>query len=145
MIKSLKKQNGFSLLEVLIALVILAIGLLAVAQMQITAIKGNAYGSGMTNASSLASNTLERLMALPYTNAALTPTGAPPDAPLTTGSTLDPLVAVEGGVNNEGYTRVYWVEDDTPSIGMKQITVRVVWADSNNIIRSATMITQKAQ
>ena len=45
--------------EVLIALVILAIGLLAVAQMQITAIKGNAFGSGMTSASSLAANTLE--------------------------------------------------------------------------------------
>lgn len=143
--KTIKLQNGFSLLEVLIALVILAIGLLAVAQMQITAIKSNAFGSSMTAASSLAANTLERLMGLPYADVALTPTGAPPNAPLTTGSTLDALGAVEGGVNNEGYNRVYWVEDNTPSIGMRQITVRVVWADSNNITRTVTMVTQKAQ
>ena len=35
------EQNGFTLLEVLIALTILSVGILAVAQMQIAAIKGN--------------------------------------------------------------------------------------------------------
>lgn len=135
----LKKQNGFSLLEVLIALVILAIGLLAVAQMQITAIKGNAFGSGMTSASSLAANTLERLMALPYN-----------DGQLTTYNTWqqDNITGVEGGVNNAGYVREYRVENNTPpraGMQMKQITVRVVWTDSNGRTRNVTMITQKTQ
>jgi type IV pilus assembly protein PilV len=140
-----KKQDGFSLLEVLIALVILAIGLLAVAQMQITAIKSNAYGSGMTSASSLASNTIERLMALPFTDPALLPTIAPPPAPDVTNGTTDGIGLVEGGVNNQGYTRVYWVQGDTPRAGLSQITVRVVWTDSNGMTRNVTMVTQRAQ
>jgi type IV pilus assembly protein PilV len=134
--KTIKQENGFSLLEVLIALVILAIGLLAVAQMQITAIKSNAFGSGMTSASSLAANTLEWLMGLPFN-----------DGQLTTYNTwlADDVTAVEGGVNNEGYNREYWVENDTPRPGMRQITVRVVWTDSNNRTRTVTMLTQKSQ
>lgn len=145
------KQEGFSLLEVLIALVILAIGLLAVAQMQITAIKGNAYGSEMTSASSLASNTIERFMGLPYTDLDLMLTGPPPDTSSTSvaasivGGTLDPLGAIEGGINNQNYTRAYWVVDNSPYAGMRQITVRVAWTDSNNRVKNVTMVTQKAQ
>lgn len=133
--KTIKQENGFSLLEVLIALVILAIGLLAVAQMQITAIKANAYGSGMTSASSLAANTLERLMALPYNDGQLTANAWQQDN----------ITRVEGGVNNAGYIREYQVEDDSPRPGMKQITVRVVWTDSNGRPRNVTMATQKTQ
>mgnify|MGYP001571854805 FL=1 len=150
MITTIKQENGFSLLEVLIALVILAIGLLAIAQMQITAIKGNAYGSEMTSASSLASNTLERLMALPYTDVAPL-TVPPPDASSTSvaasivGGTLDPLGAIEGGINNQNYTRAYWVVDNSPYAGMRQITVRVAWTDSNNRVKNVTMVTQRAQ
>ena len=133
--KTIKQENGFSLLEVLIALVILAIGLLAVAQMQITAIKGNAFGSGMTSASSLAANTLERLMALPYNDAQLTASPWQQDS----------ITGVEGGVNNAGYVREYQVEDNTPRLGMKQITVRIVWTDSNGRPKNVIIATQKTQ
>lgn len=146
--KFFKQENGFSLLEVLIALVILAIGLLAVAQMQITAIKSNAFGSGMTSASSLASNALESLIALPYTDVKLiAPYNAPPIDPLSIANNKDTIsmdTNVEGGVNNESYTRVYWVQNNTPRVGMKQITVRVIWTDANNRTRGVTMVTQKA-
>lgn len=134
--KTIKQQDGFSLLEVLIALVILAIGLLAIAQMQITAIKGNAYGSEMTSASSLASNTIERLMGLPFNDVNLTIYNA---------WLADNITGVEGGVNNAGYTREYQVENNTPRPGMKQITVRTVWTDANGRTRNVTMVTQKTQ
>ena len=134
--KIIKQQNGFSLLEVLIALVILAIGLLAIVQMQITAIKGNAFGSGMTSAASLASNTIERLMGLPYNDSFLNTYNI---------WLQDPITGVEGGVNNAGYTREYQVVNDTPRLNMKQITVRIVWTDANGRERNVTMITQKTQ
>jgi type IV pilus assembly protein PilV len=42
---TLKTENGFTILEVLIAVSVLAIGILAVASMQISAIRGNAFAS----------------------------------------------------------------------------------------------------
>ena len=43
-------QQGFSLIEVMVAITIFAIGLLAVVTMQLTAIKGNSYSRRMTEA-----------------------------------------------------------------------------------------------
>lgn len=57
----LRDSKGFTLLELMIALVILAIGLLGLASLQVMAIKGNSYGQEMTVASTLAQNELEQL------------------------------------------------------------------------------------
>jgi type IV pilus assembly protein PilV len=59
--KRIKDTRGFTLLEVMITLVILAIGLLGLAGLQIMAIKGNSFGQQMTVASTLAQNQLEAL------------------------------------------------------------------------------------
>lgn len=56
------KQNGFSLIEVLISLVILAISLLALAGLMTTTTKNNAFGGNMTEAATLAQDKLEELM-----------------------------------------------------------------------------------
>ncbi len=52
-------KKGFSLIEVLVGLVLLAIGLLAIAGMQITSVRGNFFSSNMTQASVLAQDRLE--------------------------------------------------------------------------------------
>jgi len=60
-----KKQKldtkGFTLLEVLVAIVIFAIGFLAVASMQVSAIHGNSFGNEVTQATFLAQDKLEQL------------------------------------------------------------------------------------
>lgn len=54
-------KRGFTLLEVLIAIFILALGLLAVATMQISAVRGNRLGNEVTRATYLAQDKLEEL------------------------------------------------------------------------------------
>ncbi len=55
------KQSGFSLIEVLIAMAILAISLLAAATMQISSIRNNASGNMVTQANMLAKAQMEVL------------------------------------------------------------------------------------
>ena len=54
-------EKGFTLLEILIAISIFAIGVLAVASMQISAIRGNRLGNEVTQATFLAQDKLEEL------------------------------------------------------------------------------------
>ena len=74
--KKIKKKNdsrGFTLIEVLIAISVFAIGFLAVAAMQITANKSTRRSVEFTEATAIASDRMERLMALPYTDGQLLP------------------------------------------------------------------------
>jgi type IV pilus assembly protein PilV len=67
--KALRGQSaGFTLIEVIIAISLLAVGLLAVASMQISAITGNAQANRVTEATTAAQDKLEELMALDYNN-----------------------------------------------------------------------------
>ena len=67
----LKKENGFTLLEVLVAITIFAVGLLAVAALHTSAIKMNSTSNKLTNLSTLAMDQIEKLSALPYADSAL--------------------------------------------------------------------------
>jgi prepilin-type N-terminal cleavage/methylation domain-containing protein len=62
------KLNGFTLIEVLIAIVILSIALLALGGLMVTSTRNNSLGSHLTEASTLAQDMLERLRAQPYWN-----------------------------------------------------------------------------
>ena len=68
-IENLRNEKGFTLLEVIVAISILTVGLLAVASMQLSAIRGNAFAEGVTEATSLAVDRMEYLMALDYGDA----------------------------------------------------------------------------
>lgn len=67
----LKKESGFTLLEVLVAITIFAVGLLAVAALHTSAIKMNSTSNKLTNLSTLAMDQIEKLSALPYADPAL--------------------------------------------------------------------------
>ncbi len=59
-------QSGFSLLEVMIAMTILAVGILVIAQMQIAAIRGLTYSRRLSSATQLAQFQMEQLRTLPF-------------------------------------------------------------------------------
>ncbi len=73
-----KKDEGFTLIEVLIAISIFAIGLLAVAAMQTSAIRGNFSAAQLTEVNTWGMDKLEELMGLPYTDPWLDAAGNPP-------------------------------------------------------------------
>jgi type IV pilus assembly protein PilV len=60
----MKSQNGFSMIELLVAVVILAVGLLGLAELQITALKANSQSQTIMAATSLAQQVLEEVTAL---------------------------------------------------------------------------------
>ena len=108
-----KGEQGFTLLEVIIAISILTFGLLAVASMQISAIRGNALAGGVTEGTSWASDKMEELISLPYTH-----------ADLATGNHQEPT-----STSPPGFTITWDVAENTPLNDTKTITLTVTWTE----------------
>ena len=76
---TLKNNQGFTLIEALIAMFVLSIGILALNVMQVTGIKGNTTANKLTIASTLAGNCYERLLNMPYDDPTMDSAGNPHD------------------------------------------------------------------
>jgi prepilin-type N-terminal cleavage/methylation domain-containing protein len=70
-------ERGFTLVEVMVAIVILSVGLLSVAQMIVLATQSNTLSGRMTSTSALAKEQLEKLKATPFYVDPLTKTKNP--------------------------------------------------------------------
>jgi prepilin-type N-terminal cleavage/methylation domain-containing protein len=73
-----RRQGGFTLVEVMVALGILAFGILAIASMQTSSLGGTNLAASTTEATTRAMDRLERLMPLAYTHADLSDGDHPP-------------------------------------------------------------------
>jgi len=126
------KQEGFTLLEVIVAISILTFGILAVASMQAASIRGNSLSSAVTGGTTWAGDQVERLMALPYDDPLLQDTDGDAAAGLNnTGFDNDPDTQADADHQaTEGrYTITRTVADDTPITNTKTINVTVTWTD----------------
>jgi type IV pilus assembly protein PilV len=65
------RSQGFTIIEVLMALAIFSIGILGVGAMQISATRANSTAANVTSNMTWALDRVEELMALPYTDADL--------------------------------------------------------------------------
>ena len=117
-IKKSQKDQGFTLIEVLIAITIFAVGLLAVATMQISAIRVNSTAGQITTRMTWAQDKLEELMALPYSDPWIEDLGDPPSGTDTAGN-------AHQETTSDGHTISWTVKDDTPISSTKLITVKV--------------------
>ena len=89
----LELNHGYTLIEVLIAMAIFAIGILAIFSMQITSTGSNALARGLTENYTAAMDKVEELLALPYDDADLDPdAGANPHV----------LATDADGIDNDG-------------------------------------------
>ncbi len=113
--RTVNNQRGFTLVEVLIAMSIFAIGTLAVATMQISGIHGNATAKVLTRAGAWGEDKVEELIARPYDHADLA--GGPPPG------VTHPMVT-------EGDYNISWtVTDDAPINNIKTVVITVTWQD----------------
>ncbi|OGQ01930.1 MAG: hypothetical protein A2026_18955 [Deltaproteobacteria bacterium RBG_19FT_COMBO_46_12] len=124
--KVLKRSKGFSLVEVLIALLILAVSLLALAGLMVTTTRNSSFGGHMTEASTFAQDKLEQLRVSPWAGVA-------------TGN--DTIQSSTGII----YTRNWTV---TPNGGGNQrwVSITLNWTDptknSNHSIRLLSVVTE---
>lgn len=123
-------NQGFTLIEVLIAMAIFAIGILAVGSMQISAINTNASARNSTTVVTIAKDRVEGLTALPYDDDFLRAGNHPAD--------YGDFTQANDGIDNDedgqideaaeaGQVSITWdVTDDSPLPGTKSIRVTVV-------------------
>lgn len=109
-----EKSRGFSLTEVLVAVICLAIGLLAIASLQITSVRKGTFNQSLTQATYIAHDRLEFLKTLPIDSSQLRPS-----------QYTDQIVTVQG-VRFEGAYRV------TEENNLKTIDYTVRWNDGRD-------------
>lgn len=127
--RRLTGSAGFSFIDVMLALVILTIGVLAVADLQVISSSGNKTSQGITTAASLGEATLEALKnpnTIPYANIVSVP--------------ATQVVGADG----KTYTKTVTVTTDNPLTNTKTVTVTLTWTDGSktNTVPMSTIIAQ---
>jgi type IV pilus assembly protein PilV len=137
---SIKKNNGFSLLEVLISVFILAVGLLGLASLQMNSLKNNHSAQYRTSATVLAYDLIDRMRLNRVESYALAQSATP------------------SGTGLKNTDLVAWVNQiasDLPSgdgeviVSGDVVTVSVFWDDaraensSSSVIKSITVSSER--
>jgi prepilin-type N-terminal cleavage/methylation domain-containing protein len=126
------KSKGFSMVEVLIAMLILAISLLALAGLMMTTTRNSSFGGHMTEASTFAQDKLEQLRVSPW-------------AGIITGT--DTITTAIPGVPGTGivYTRNWTVTPNTNG-DQRWVSITITWTDptknSNHSMRLLSVVTE---
>ena len=68
-----RKEGGFSLVELMIAIALLSIGILTMMTMQVNSIRTNASARRITQSATIGADRVEKLIGLPYTDDLLLP------------------------------------------------------------------------
>lgn len=153
MIFSLRNENGFTLIEILIAIVILGIAFMSLATMQISCISGNSNASQLTRAIILAQDKMEEIKGLnpqhpdladanPGNNANLRQSIDPGDS-----DHRESRIEIKGestqsmpDLHYGSYTRIWNVADNTPLPGRKTVVVIVTWGSGRKSVAVSSVI-----
>lgn len=122
--EKIKNKEGFTLLEVIFAVSILTVGILAVAAMQSSSIRGNAFAWDTSEASAVAMSRMETLMNLPYDDDDLTDGDHGPITVTTSGRTYN----IEWNVSDDEFI------DET-----KTVRLTVSWTYHGLLPRNISM------
>jgi prepilin-type N-terminal cleavage/methylation domain-containing protein len=114
----LREENAFTLVEVLVAMMVLSVALLEMGRMQIVAIQVNVAANRLTQGMHLAQDRIEQLMAIPFNAASLVDTSAEDEALWTEYTEPNPPT---------GYSIRWRVNDQDTFPVTKTVNVFVSW------------------
>jgi type IV pilus assembly protein PilV len=120
--KKSQGMQGFTLIELMAAVLILSIGILGMMKLQMYAVQGNAFGGRMSAAVALAQDQMENLI-----NRSLEPW---PEGSIA-GSQIDPSLL---GRQYQGYTVNWTIMSDSPIPNVAIMNVQVHWPGGQNPI-----------
>lgn len=123
-----RNNKGLTLLELLVAIAVLAIGLLGVAALTGGVMRGNSLSSGLTTATILAQDKMEQIRRQGYTG---TPSSDTTATESYNSITLYP-----------SHERVTFTDVDNPVAGMKTVTVTVYWDYDSHSVALKTILSQ---
>ena len=134
-----RASSGFTLIETVIALAILAVGILAVAASMLTAVKLSRTSRSSGQAMYLAQQQLETLQAMPLANveALVGAVGYPNDPQ----GPIDPDPS-DGDATL--FIRRSFVQPNTPEAGVASLLVEVDWVDEYGVTRTVSLRSMKA-
>jgi len=121
-------NKGFTIIEVLIAMAIFAIGILGVATMQISSINGNASVRKYSEAAAFAQDQIELLMSAPFSTMPM-PAAA------------SPSISISGAdIMKDGYTvrTAYWIDIDAD--GEDDANIDMDGDGDNDILRIEVIV-----
>jgi type IV pilus modification protein PilV len=138
---TLRAPGGFSLIELLVAIVLIAVGSLATMRMQQTAVKKNNLTDTRHTAAQLAREILETVR---QTNSVSTDLNTTSGSFVTLSAVTRP--GLIQGTTNPGniFTRQLKVDDNTPINNVKKIQVQVTWNQSG-VTQSLSLTTFKTR
>lgn len=125
-------RKGFSLIEVIVAIGILSVGILAVASMQGAAVKNNVFAERRTQAATWATDRVEKLMNLDWNDSLLSDTDGDGQSGLDdTDFDNNPATTDDADhIDSQGNYTIYWnVADNEPIENVKTLRVIVVWSN----------------
>jgi type IV pilus assembly protein PilV len=127
-------EDGFTLLEIIVAMGILAVGLLAIAAAQLSALRLSRHSRYLTSSMNLAQQQMELFQMTP--NASLPANG----------TYNDPLNPIDIDPNDNDvsvFNRRWTITRDSPLAGVTTIRIAVDWVDERGLTRTTALESMK--
>ncbi len=122
----LRDTSGFTLIEILIATVIITVASLGMANLTVWVINGNLFSKQLTTATTLVQDRLEYVKGTNYTNV----------------GTMAGTENYGSIINYSGYKRVTSVSNNSPMINTKTINVIVYWDSDKYSVNLSTILAE---